>query len=74
MKNQFPASDKCDFCENKYTKETDDGATLCDQCFKEDAILCVGCGESMAWSVSIYRGEDGKCRCQLCDQDNSHQA
>jgi len=69
MRGQFPASDRCDFCKRKAVEQSDDGADLCRKCWRESVVPCVDCGTTMVWSVTIYGGDDGKARCQLCDGD-----
>ena len=69
MEDQFPPSDRCDFCKRKATTQSDDKADLCKKCFKESVVYCCDCQATMVWTVSIYRGYDDKTRCGLCDQD-----
>lgn len=69
MRYQFPPSDRCDFCDKKAVRQSDDGADMCNKCWKVSVVMCHDCGTTMVWSVSIYRGADNKERCQLCDQD-----
>ncbi len=70
MRDQYPPSDKCDFCSNKSTKQSDDGADCCNKCWKENVVRCKDCKTTMVWSVTIYTGHDDKSRCQLCDQEH----
>lgn len=57
----------CENCPNPADVHTPDGADLCDECAKESVVICVGCGEKMVYTVTIYIGQDRKPRCQLCD-------
>lgn len=69
LNNAFPSSELCDWCDNKSKKESDDGSFLCNNCWKESVVKCVGCKTTMVFDVTIYKGQDNKVRCQLCDQE-----
>lgn len=56
MKDQFPPSDRCDFCNKKAVKQSDDGADCCKKCWKESVVKCADCKTTMVWSVTIYVG------------------
>lgn len=70
MRNQFPKTDRCDFCDKVAKIQSTDGFDLCRTCAKESIVRCVGCGDRMVGSVAIYIGNDNKCRCQLCDMEH----
>lgn len=54
MRNQFPPSDKCDFCVRKATKQSDDGADLCNKCWKGLVTKCAGCpGANFAIKIGV---------------------
>ena len=65
MRNQFPPSDKCDFCNKKATHQSEDGADLCDRHWKSSIDYCHKCGVAMVWSTTIYE-HGGNTYCQLC--------
>lgn len=72
MRNEFPPSDKCDFCDNLHTKQTTDGADLCIICYNDNVVTCE-CGDKLVWERSLYCGSDCIQRCQLCDQRQTEQ-
>ena len=71
MRNQFPQSDRCDFCNRKAKHQSDDGADLCGSHWK-DVNFCYKCKTSMVWSTTIYK-HNGNSYCQLCLPEKTYE-